>query len=97
MPVHLYFELEAVLEHARFAVLADYNLRTEQEAATDVAARPALWYFREGGQVHLHGNGFMRHHLQSRSPADVSAQSHAALTTPAVRPRTAVTPQYCHS
>ncbi|GAB3861866.1 hypothetical protein [Dactylosporangium cerinum] len=97
MPAHLYFELKAVLEHARFAVLADYNLRTEQEAATDASARPALWYFREGGQVHLHGNGFMRHHLQSRGPASVPAQSHAALTTPAVRPRTAATPPYCHS
>jgi len=83
----LYFDLKAVADQARHAILADRNACTPRQTRDNVAPGPALWFFRHAGRVQLSSNGVRSGFEIATSKAlTVYAQPQDALTTPAVRP-----------
>lgn len=87
MSTRLYFDLKAVADQARHAILADHTSSTRQQTRDNVAPGPALWFFRHAGRVQLSSNdarsGF---DIATSKALTVYAQPQDALTTPAVRP-----------
>jgi hypothetical protein len=83
----LYFDLKAVADQARHAILADGNCRTRQQRRDNVTPGPALWFYRHAGRVQLSSNGTRSgFELAGSEALTVYAQPHDALTTPAARP-----------
>jgi hypothetical protein len=83
----LYFDLKAVTDQARHAILADSNCCTRQQRRDNVTPAPALWFYRHAGRIQLSSNGSRSgFEIATSNALTTYAQPADALTTPAVRP-----------